>query len=39
MQLSLRSLQDAHEHFEKRYEPSVFSGTENDVNRDFSPVT
>ena len=24
MQLSLRSLQDAHEHFEKRYEPSLF---------------
>ena len=39
MQLSLRSLQDAHEHFEKRFEPSVFSGTENDVFRVVSPVT
>ena len=24
MQLSLRSLQDAHEHFEKQFEPSLF---------------
>ena len=28
MQLSLRSLQDAHEHFEKQYEPSLFPTTE-----------
>jgi len=39
MQLSLRSLQDAHEHFEKRFEPSLFPGTEGDVFRVASPVT
>lgn len=38
MQLSLRSLQDAHEHFEKRYEPSLFSETSSDPFRVVSPV-
>lgn len=39
MQLSLRSLQDAHEHFEKRYEPSLFPAAEGDPFRVVSPVT
>lgn len=39
MHLSLRSLQDAHEHFEKRYEPSLFSAAEGDPFRVVSPVT
>jgi uncharacterized protein len=46
MQLSLRSLQDAHEHFEKQFEASVFpaapdaSGTtEDEPFRVASPVT
>ncbi len=38
MQLSLRSLQGAREHFEKRIEPSVFSKTEGEVFRVVSPV-
>ena len=37
MQLSLRSLQDAHEHFEKRYEPSQFPDV-RDPFRVVSPV-
>jgi uncharacterized protein len=44
MQLSLRSLQDAHEHFEKRFEPSLFRPgdgpwTDADVFRVVAPVT
>ena len=43
MQLSLRSLQDAHEHVEKRYEPSLFepahAGSAADSFRVVSPVT
>lgn len=39
MQLSLRSLQDAHEHFENRYEPSLLPGTEGEPFRVVSPVT
>jgi uncharacterized protein len=39
MHLSLRSLQDAHEHFEKRYESSLFPGAEGDVFRVVSPVS
>jgi uncharacterized protein len=39
MHLSLRSLQDAHEHFEKRFEPSLFIPAEGDVFRVVSPVT
>ena len=38
MHLSLRSLQDAHEHFEKRFEPSLFAGAESDAFRIVSPV-
>ena len=38
MHLSLRSLQDAHEHVEKRFEPSLFSPTEDDVFRVVAPV-
>ena len=38
MQLSLRSLQDAHEHFEKRYEPSLFPDI-RDPFRVVAPVT
>ena len=38
MQLSLRSLQGAREHFEKRLEPSVFAKTEGEVFRVVSPV-
>jgi uncharacterized protein len=39
MQLSLRSLQDAHEHFEKRFEPSLFPRSEGDAFQVVSPVT
>ena len=43
MQLSLRSLQDAHEHFDKQFEPSVFPratrGAEEEPFRVVSPVT
>ena len=39
MQLSLRSLQDAHEHFENRYEPSLLPGTEGEPFRVVAPVT
>jgi uncharacterized metal-binding protein YceD (DUF177 family) len=38
MQLSLRSLHDAHEHFEKRFEPSLFPAAEGDTFRVVSPV-
>jgi uncharacterized protein len=39
MHLSLRSLHDAHEHFDKRYEPSLFPSAEEDLFRVVSPVT
>ena len=39
MQLSLRSLHDAHEHFEKRFEPSLFPAAECDAFRVVSPVS
>src|SRR5215216_1695288 len=39
MHLSLRSLQHAHEHFEKRYEPAAFVTAEGDPFRVVSPVT
>ena len=39
MQLSLRSLHDAHEHFEKRFEPSLFPAAEGDTFRVVSPVS
>ena len=39
MHLSLRSLQDAHQHFEKRYEPGQFPMAEGDPFRVVSPVT
>jgi uncharacterized protein len=38
MHLSLRSLQDAHEHVEKRYEPSRFPPADGDPFRVVSPV-
>ena len=38
MQLSLRSLQNAHEHLEKRFEASLFPGVEGDAFRVVSPV-
>ena len=38
MQLSLRSVHDAHEHVEKRYEPSLFPAAEGDAFRVMSPV-
>lgn len=38
MQLSLRSLHDAHEHFEKRFEPSLFPTAEGDTFQVVSPV-
>ena len=38
MQLNLRSLQGAHEHFDNRYEPSAFPTAEDDVFRVVSPV-
>ncbi len=39
MHLSLRSLQDAHAHFDTRYEPSLFPSGEGDPFRVVSPVT
>ena len=39
MELSLRSLQDAHAHFDKRYEPAMFPHAEGDPFRVVSPVT
>lgn len=39
MELSLRSLQDAHEHFEKQLEPSLFPYAEGDSFRVVSPVS
>lgn len=39
MYLSLRSLHDAHEHIEKRYEPSLFRAVEGETFRVVSPVT
>jgi uncharacterized protein len=38
MLLSLRSLQDAHEHVDTRYEPSQFPRTDGDLFRVVSPV-
>ena len=38
MQLSLRSLQGAHNHFEKRFEPSRFQVSEGETLRVVSPV-
>src|SRR4051812_17416693 len=38
MHLNLRSLQDAHEHIDKRFEPSLFSAAEGDIFRIVSPV-
>ena len=38
MFLSLRSLHDAHAHFEKRFEPSLFPKAEDDAFRVVSPV-
>jgi uncharacterized protein len=39
MFLSLRSLHDAHEHIEKRYEPPLFRAFEGETFRGVSPVT
>ena len=39
MNLSLRSLQGDHEHFEQHYQPSVFEGIGGDAFRVVSPVT
>ena len=39
MHLSLRSLQDAHAHVDKRYEPTLFAHAEGDSFRVVSPVT
>jgi uncharacterized protein len=39
MQLSLRSLQDAHEHFDQRYEPSLFPFEDGDPFRVVAPVS
>jgi uncharacterized protein len=39
MHLSLRSLQDAHEHFEKRFEPSALPRSAGDPFRIVSPLT
>jgi uncharacterized protein len=39
MQLSLRSLHDAHEHFEKQFAPSLFPKAEGDLFRLESPVS
>jgi DUF177 domain-containing protein len=39
MQLSLRSLHDAHEHFEKQFAPSLFPENEGDTFRVVSPVS
>src|SRR5687768_14575168 len=38
MHLSLRSLQDAHTHFDKRFEPSLFPVVEGDAFRVVAPV-
>ena len=38
MLLSLRSLQGAHEHFDRRYERSLFPATEGDTFQVVSPV-
>jgi uncharacterized protein len=38
MELRLRSLQDAHEHFEHRFEPSLFPRTEGEPFYVVSPV-
>ena len=38
MQLSLRSVHDAHEHVEKRYETSLFPATDGDAFRVVAPV-
>lgn len=38
MHLSLRSLQDAHTHFDKRFEPSLFPVVEGDPFRVVAPV-
>ncbi|HUP38664.1 MAG TPA: DUF177 domain-containing protein [Vicinamibacterales bacterium] len=38
MHLSLRSLQDAHTHFDKRFEPSLFPAVDGDPFRVVSPV-
>jgi uncharacterized protein len=38
MNLSLRSLQDAHEHVEQRYEPSLFPLADDEAFRVVSPV-
>jgi uncharacterized protein len=38
MHLSLRSLQNAHEHIEKRFEPSLFPPSDDDIFRVVSPV-
>ena len=38
MHLSLRPLQDAHEHIEKRFEPSLFPSGEGETFRVVSPV-
>ena len=39
MQLSLRSLHDAHEHFEKQFAPTLFARAEGDLFRVVSPVS
>jgi uncharacterized protein len=39
MHLSLRSLQDAHVHLDKRFEPSLFPQSEDEVFRVVSPVS
>jgi uncharacterized protein len=39
LSLNLRSVQGGHEHFEKRYEPSLFEGVGGDLFRVVSPVT
>jgi uncharacterized protein len=39
MELKLRSLHDAHEHIEKRFEPGLFPASESDAFRVVSPVT
>jgi uncharacterized protein len=39
MQLSLRSLHDAHEHFDQRYEPSLFPVSPGESFRLVAPVT
>jgi uncharacterized protein len=39
LKLNLRSLQGDHEHFEKRYESSLFDGIGGDLFRVVSPVT